>query len=101
MFIEKNSSPFWWQHRFFFRAKRNTYYYSSVNLTNAETWSIYLKRYQCLGVSYRLSLIWSLSLVRAKAHLTESGLDLVRKLKAYLSALKQSDFVKANLEFKI
>lgn len=75
-----------------FRAKRNTYTLSSVNLTNAQTWATYLKTYQPIGASLRLSLIWNhaLSLVLNKAHLTEPGLEEVRKLKAVLSAYKQS-----------
>ena len=75
-----------------FRAKRHTYTLSSVNLTHAQTWATYLSNYQPMGASLRLSLIWShaLSLVLKKAHLTESGLDQVRQLKALLSAYKQS-----------
>lgn len=80
----------------YFRVSRNTYTYSSVNLSCAKKWANYLKTFHVQGSSYRLGLIWSyaLSLVLEKAHWSPSGLDEIQKCKTYMSALKQSTCLK-------
>ena len=73
-----------------FRKSRNTYYYTSVNLTNAQKLMTYFDRYQVTGPSYRMYLCWrrALLLVLEKKHLTDEGLEEIRNLKAYLTRLR-------------
>lgn len=72
------------------RKSRDTYYYSSVNLTNAQKLVAYFDRYQVMGPSYRLYLCWrrALSLVLEKKHLTPQGLEEIKILKAYMTQLR-------------
>ena len=73
-----------------YRKSRNTYYYSSINLTNASKLVTYFDRYQVIGPSYRLYLCWkrALNIVLAKQHLTPEGLEEIKALKAYMTQLR-------------
>lgn len=55
-----------------YRKSRDTYYYSSINLTNASKLVTYFDKYHVIGPSYRLYLCWkrALNIVLAKEHLT-------------------------------
>jgi hypothetical protein len=73
-----------------YRSKRNTYTYSSVNLSNASKLVRYFDTYQVNGSSYRIYLIWKqvLSLVLNKAHLNDTGLSQILNLKQAMTNLK-------------
>lgn len=73
-----------------YRKSRDTYYYSSVNLTNAAKLVTYFDKFQVMGPSYRLYLCWkrALNIVLAKEHLTPAGLEEIKALKAYMTQLR-------------
>ena len=73
-----------------YRKSRDTYYYNSINLTNATKLVTYFDKYQVIGPSYRLYLCWkkALNIVGAKQHLTPAGFEEIRALKAYMTQLR-------------
>lgn len=73
--------------RFGYRKSRNTYYYNSINLTNATKLVAYFDKFQVIGPSYRLYLCWkrALEIVLAKQHLSASGFEEIKALKAYMT----------------
>lgn len=75
-----------------YRKNRNTYYYSSINLTNASKLVSYFDVYQVMGSSYRIYLLWraALHLVLEKVHLTEHGLKQIRAIQDRMKQLKDN-----------
>lgn len=73
-----------------YRKSRDTYYYNSINLTNATKLVAYFDKYQVIGPSYRLYLCWkrALNIVKAKEHLTTNGFEVIKALKAYMTQLR-------------
>jgi hypothetical protein len=73
-----------------YRKSRDTYYYNSINLTNATILVAYFDKYQMIGPSYRLYLCWkrALNIVLSKQHLTANGFEEIKALKAYMTQLR-------------
>lgn len=73
-----------------YRAKRNTYTYSSVNINNALKLVQYFDTYQVNGSSYRIYLIGKevLKLVLNKEHLNNIGFSKIVCLKQAMTNLK-------------
>lgn len=73
-----------------YRKSRDTYYYNSINLTNATKLVAYFDKYQVVGSSYRLYLCWrrALNIVQTKQHLTANGFEEIKALKALMTQLR-------------
>jgi hypothetical protein len=73
-----------------YRKSRDTYYYNSINLTNATKLVAYFDTFQVIGPSYRLYLCWkrALNIVLSKQHLTPYGFEEIKALKAYMTQLR-------------
>ena len=73
-----------------YRKSRDTYYYNSINLTNATKLAAYFDKFQVMGSSYRLYLCWkrALNIVLSKQHLTANGFEEIKALKAYMTQLR-------------
>lgn len=73
-----------------YRKSRDTYYYNSINLTNATKLVAYFDKFQVMGSSYRLYLCWkrALNIVLSKQHLTINGFEEIKALKAYMTQLR-------------
>ena len=73
-----------------YRKSKDTYYYNSINLTNATKLVTYFDKYQVIGPSYRLYLCWkrALNIVQTKQHVTPAGFEEIKALKAYMTQLR-------------
>lgn len=73
-----------------YRKSRDTYYYNSINLTNATKLVAYFDKYQVIGSNYRLYLCWkrALNIVLTKQHLTANGFEEIKALKVYMTQLR-------------
>ena len=74
-----------------FRKSRHTYYYTTVNLKNAERLMMYFDAFPMFGSSQVAYLLWKRILIRVlnKDHLTVHGLETVCTLKQALTVLRR------------
>lgn len=70
------------------RVKQNTYYYSSVNFTAAKQFVDYLCKYNLISYKHINFLKWrkAYRLISVKAHLTDKGRNIIKRL---IESLKQ------------
>jgi hypothetical protein len=75
-----------------YRKSRHTYYYSSVNLSNASKLVIYFDQFQVMGLNYKIYLCWkqALNMVLKKQHLTTTGLEKIKGLKTRMTLLRNT-----------
>jgi hypothetical protein len=75
-----------------YRESKDTYYYSSVNLNNASKLVIYFDQFQVMGLNYKIYLCWKheLNMVLEKQHLTTTGLEKIKDLKARMTLLRNT-----------
>lgn len=73
-----------------YRKTNHTYYYSSVNFSNAVKFINYLDRYQVMGACLTCYWLWRKAYLRvqSKAHRTCQGLEQIEHLKKALTYLR-------------
>lgn len=73
-----------------YRAKQDTYYYSSVSFHNCALWLTYLDNYQVMGSSLTLYWMWRKCylLVQEKMHLNSKGQEKIKKVKRKMTLLR-------------
>lgn len=79
-----------------YRKSQNTYYYSSVSLSNAVQFIQYLDHYQVMGSCLTIYWIWRKAYLRVqnKTHNTEKGLSEIINFQNRMSKLKKSEQTK-------
>jgi hypothetical protein len=74
-----------------YRAKQDTYYYSSTSFYNCVQWIHYLDKFQVTGSSLTLYWMWRKCylLVQEKKHLDSDGLEKIQILKHKMTRLRK------------